>query len=116
MERTVAEILYRLPGFEHVELTPNDLPLLREAACPICILDFEPGCVLTRTPCEHVFHYHCLMPAFFEGSLISLGTSCPICRAPILENRLNRNLWRDHIHELTGALNENGRRILTRAQ
>lgn len=68
MERTVAEILYRLPGFEHIELTPNDLPLLREAACPICILDFEPGCVLTRTPCEHVFHYHCLLPAFFDSN------------------------------------------------
>jgi len=70
MERQVNDILLRLPDFEHIVLGENDIPLLREASCPICMVDFEVGAVLTRTPCDHVFHYHCLLPAFIDCRLL----------------------------------------------
>ena len=70
MQRIVQEILYRMQGFHHLLLTEADIPELREAGCPICMVDFEIGAIATQTPCDHIFHYHCLMPAFFDGELL----------------------------------------------
>ena len=50
MQRTVLEILYQMPGFQHVVLTEADLPDLREAGCLICMVDFEVGAIATQTP------------------------------------------------------------------
>jgi Ring finger domain len=45
--------------------------------CPICIVDFEEGDDIRVLPCEgkHSFHQQCVDPW-----LLTLSSSCPICR------------------------------------
>ncbi len=43
--------------------------------CPICMEVTEDGEVVCALPCEHIFHYNCLM------SWLNVKRSCPMCRA-----------------------------------
>ena len=53
--------------------------------CPICIVDFEEGDDIRLLPCEgkHSFHQQCVDPW-----LLTLSSSCPICRQGKLSSLL----------------------------
>lgn len=53
--------------------------------CPICIVDFEEGDDIRLLPCEgkHSFHQQCVDPW-----LLTLSSSCPICRQGELSSLL----------------------------
>ena len=53
--------------------------------CPICIVDFEEGDDIRLLPCEgkHSFHQQCVDPW-----LLTLSSSCPICRQGELSSPL----------------------------
>ena len=53
--------------------------------CPICIVDFEEGDDIRLLPCEgkHSFHQQCVDPW-----LLTLSSSCPICRQGALSSPL----------------------------
>lgn len=53
--------------------------------CPICIVDFEEGDDIRLLPCEgkHSFHQQCVDPW-----LLTLSSSCPICRQGELSSSL----------------------------
>ena len=100
MERTVENTLLRLPGFEHALIKQEDLPNLVEAQCPICMVDFEVGAIFSRTPCQHIYHYHCLMPAFIDCSHSSSSSQLShlqnsVCREPHQQNAVERSSHRD---------------------
>jgi len=54
-------------GFEHVMLQRDHLAQLPEHRCSICRDEFDIDMLITRTPCGHIMHYHCLVPCFFDG-------------------------------------------------
>lgn len=63
----------------------NVLPGCDEVlACSICLLDFDSQDSVTQLNCnaKHIFHEACLRRA------LEVKLSCPICRKPVLDERL----------------------------
>ncbi|KAG0459431.1 hypothetical protein HPP92_022559 [Vanilla planifolia] len=47
--------------------------------CRVCLSRFEPGSVVNRLPCGHLFHKSCV-----ERLLDYRNTTCPLCRRHLL--------------------------------
>jgi hypothetical protein len=47
------------------------------AQCVICIASFDAGESITRLPCSHTFHAHCIFP------WLRRSRHCPLCKADI---------------------------------
>eukprot|EP00173_Palmaria_palmata_P002056 Plantae.Rhodophyta-Palmaria_palmata.ctg22570.p1 GENE.Plantae.Rhodophyta-Palmaria_palmata.ctg22570~~Plantae.Rhodophyta-Palmaria_palmata.ctg22570.p1 ORF type:complete len:168 (-),score=7.76 Plantae.Rhodophyta-Palmaria_palmata.ctg22570:170-613(-) len=48
-----------------------------EEKCPICLGEFEPGTVIKRLPCSHMFCDHCI------SQWLHINKECPCCKASI---------------------------------
>jgi hypothetical protein len=46
--------------------------------CSICLTDFQSTSVVSKLPCQHVFHQDCLTPWLEKSS------SCPVCRESVI--------------------------------
>ena len=53
--------------------------------CTICIEAFTPDCEVSTTPCNHLFHTHCLTEWIETGR-----KNCPKCRKPCKINQLRK--------------------------
>lgn len=52
--------------------------------CAICLEDFESKQFVTVTPCNHMFHEHCIVP------WVKSNGNCPVCRFVIAEQNVPR--------------------------
>ena len=50
-----------------------------QTECPICLEEFQPNNVITKTECRHVFHKECIK-AWLQNS----KSTCPCCRQQLL--------------------------------
>ncbi|ERN01540.1 hypothetical protein AMTRI_Chr03g148480 [Amborella trichopoda] len=57
---------------------------MEKEVCGVCLDELESGEGLTRLPCSHSYHSHCLLP------WLSRSSHCPYCRAhvPLVPNSL----------------------------
>ena len=49
--------------------------------CPICLDEFEDNDLLVLLPCNHRYHYECII-----RDHIFLVKDCPYCRSPLPEH------------------------------
>ncbi|PKA64606.1 E3 ubiquitin-protein ligase RING1 [Apostasia shenzhenica] len=50
-----------------------------EKLCSVCLEEFEAGEQVLMTPCDHMFHYHCLVP------WVKSHGKCPVCRLKLCD-------------------------------
>lgn len=60
MERII-DLALPINGFEHQILMPEFVARANEDGCAICMGQFVQGALLTKVPCNHFFHYTCIM-------------------------------------------------------
>lgn len=87
-ENALEDLLWQINGFEHRQVTLENINLLQERACPICMMDFAAGAIVTQTPCHHVFHYQCLLPYFFARKILLRKIEIVLC---VDKPALNKN-------------------------
>ncbi|XP_076950286.1 uncharacterized protein LOC143623216 [Bidens hawaiensis] len=75
------------PGIQRVSLYYRDYDSRAKArenedgkSCVICLDDFEPREMVTLTPCNHMFHEHCIVP------WVKSHGQCPVCRFVIVDH------------------------------
>lgn len=61
----------KLPSFEYENT---------EDACQICLENFNENKIVTKTPCDHIFHKKCIKKWFCDTNI-----KCPLCRKDIRE-------------------------------
>ncbi|KAL6183105.1 hypothetical protein ACLB2K_044516 [Fragaria x ananassa] len=96
--RTIAATMKKLERLDRLEL--GDDTCAGWTMCVICkqYFDFEnPGVKLTRLPCLHLYHEHCIVP-WLELS----RDECPICHP----NPINRKARPTEIHSQEGNPDE----------
>lgn len=75
---------YKLPNkifttFSHKQYDAIKSNLTYEQpTCIICIGDYEDADIVTKLPCEHIYHHDCIKPWFNNH------TTCPQCRADFM--------------------------------
>lgn len=50
---------------------------IQDTSCCICFHEYENGSMIFISPCNHVFHYHCISQWFKKER------TCPLCRKSI---------------------------------
>jgi len=70
--------------------------LMKEAQCPICLMDIENFKNITTTKCGHHFHSECL------HSCLKTKNTCPLCREPLVE--INTRLTKRKMNEITNRV------------
>ncbi|KAL4573328.1 hypothetical protein LXL04_020129 [Taraxacum kok-saghyz] len=75
-------LYYRDPDFRAklLEKTKNE----DGKRCAVCLDDFEPGEIVTLTPCRHMFHENCIVP------WVTSNGQCPVCRFVINDRSKER--------------------------
>jgi hypothetical protein len=101
MEANPLSQLMQAPNWQHTILTEGGALEMSENSCPVCYIEWQPGVIITKLPCNHVFHYSCVIIA------IQQHRRCPQCRQnPLPPNQAipsalaHLNLIRNHIQGL----------------
>ncbi|KAM9305058.1 E3 ubiquitin-protein ligase RNF25 [Gastrophryne carolinensis] len=73
-------VLYELIEKGKEMLTASNIP---RGHCVICLYGFQEGDGLTKTPCYHHFHAHCLARYARHCQETEPLVLCPVCREPL---------------------------------
>lgn len=72
--------LGRYNGYPNIEIPINEI-YHELNNCIICLDDFNQNTIVTKTHCNHFFHYKCIEKWCFRH------LTCPFCREPISHSR-----------------------------
>jgi hypothetical protein len=61
------------------------------SCCSICLNDFINGDLISRLPCGHVFHPHCIQSWISRGTESADTCTCPVCRRHVTTGSTHAN-------------------------